>query len=514
MPDQDYLSYDGGQQSGLVIKMNKDHFRNCLLTPEQMGRADALAVAAGIASIELMENAGQVIKKAVLERFEPCKTLVLCGPGNNGGDGFVLARLLDEAGWPVSVALFGEREKLKGDAAINGARWRSEVKPIESEAIMGAGLIVDALLGAGLDRDVSGHLAAIIKQVNESESPVVAIDVPSGLDGASGQVRGVAVQADLTVSFFRKKPGHLLFEGRGLCGDLVVKNIAIPESVLAEINPDCFENTPCLWSIPQPDIRGHKYLRGYCTVLSGDELHGGAGRLAAMAALRAGAGLVSLAGTRAALKVHASHVTSIMLDEVNNANDLAVLLSDKRKNSLVAGPALGVGKATRDMVITGLASGAAMVLDADALTSFSDHSEQLFSAIKAQAVRPVVLTPHGGEFARLFNLDEKLDKLSLARQAARISGAVVVFKGPDTVIAGPGGWAAINANAPPFLATAGAGDVLAGLIGGFLAQGMAGQNAAAAGVYCHGEAANLFGAPGMIAEDLPDLIPDVLFEIE
>ncbi|VAW19353.1 NAD(P)H-hydrate epimerase / ADP-dependent (S)-NAD(P)H-hydrate dehydratase [hydrothermal vent metagenome] len=488
--------------------------KNCLLTPDQMGRADALAVASGIASVDLMENAGHVIAKAIMKRFEPCQTLVLCGPGNNGGDGFVLARLLKKAGWPVRVALFGTLEKLKGDAAINAARWQEQVDPIELETIMGAGLIVDALLGAGLDRDVGGKLADTIKMVNQSQSPVVAIDVPSGVDGASGQVRGVGVQADLTVSFFRKKPGHLLFEGRQLCGELVVENIAIPEAVLKEINPQCFENTPNMWSVPRYKLDGHKYSRGFCTVLSGDELHSGASRLAAMAALRSGAGLVSLAGGRAALKIHATHLTSIMLDEVNDANDLSTLLSDKRKNSLVAGPALGVGATTRDMVVAALASGAALVLDADALTSFAGKSQELFSAIKAQPARPVVLTPHGGEFARLFHLDKNLDKLTLARRGAEISGAVVVLKGPDTVIAAPGGRALINANAPPFLATAGAGDVLAGLVGGFLAQGMAGLDAAAAAVFCHGEAANLFGAAGLIAADLPSLIPDVLFEIE
>ncbi len=488
--------------------------QNCLLTPEQMGRADALAVAAGIASIELMENAGHVIARAILKRFDACDTLVLCGPGNNGGDGFVLARLLKEAGWPVKVALLADPAQLKGDAAVNAARWHGDVVAISAEAINGAALIVDALLGAGLDRDVGGHLADIINRVNERQCPVVAIDVPSGLDGASGKVRGVAIKADLTVSFFRKKPGHLLFDGRGLCGEVLVENIAIPETVLAQIDPNCFENTPNLWSVPEPDIQGNKYGRGYCVVLSGDKLHTGAARLAAMAALRVGAGLVSVTGSRAALKVHAAHLTSIMLGEVNNAGELAVLLSDKRKNAIVAGPALGVGKTTRKMIVAALASGAAMVLDADALTSFSGHSEQLFSAIKAQPARPVVLTPHRGEFARLFNMDMKPDKLFLARQGARISGAVVVFKGADTVVAGPDGWAAINANAPAWLASAGSGDVLAGLIGGFLAQGMTGRDAACAGVYCHGEAANLFGGPGLIAKDLPALIPDVLFELE
>jgi len=505
---------DHDQQSRRVIKMDKNPLQSCLLTPEQMGRADALAVESGIASIELMENAGQVVAQAIAARFDARDTLVLCGPGNNGGDGFVVARLLDEMGWPVKVALLSDKAKLRGDAAINAARWHGEVVAPTQDAIMGAALIVDALLGAGLDRDVGGSLAEIINWVNQCKHKVVAIDVPSGLNGANGKVRAVAVKADLTVSFFRKKPGHLLLPGRVLCAETVIGDIAIPATVLEKINPDCFENNPKLWTLPRPDMAGHKYLRGYCVVLSGDELHTGAARLAAMAALRVGAGLVSLAGSRPALKVHAAHVTSIMLGEVNNATELTGLLADRRKNAVVAGPALGVAAATREMVVAALASGAAMVLDADALSAFSNHKETLFSAIKAQPARPVVLTPHGGEFARLFKLDKNLDKLALARQGARISGAVVLFKGADSVVAAPNGWAAINTNAPAILATAGSGDVLAGLIGGLLAQGMTGVEAAAAGVYCHGEAANLFGGPGLIAEDLPDLIPDVLFELE
>jgi len=494
--------------------MDKNPFQYCLLTPEQMGRADALAVQAGTASIELMENAGRVVVRALISRFERCQTLVLCGPGNNGGDGFVVARLLKEAGWPVTVALWGSRERLKGDAAVNAARWPGEAGAITRQAVNGAALVVDGLLGAGLDRDVSGQLAEIVGRVNESKCPVVAIDVPSGVDGASAKVRGVAVRADLTVTFFRKKPGHLLFPGRALCGEIVVENIGIPPTVLDEIKPRYFENSPEMWTLVRPQTDGHKYGRGFCVVLSGDETHTGASRLAATAASRAGAGLVELAGSRSALRVHAAHVTSIMLQEVDNADDLTVLMADRRKNALVAGPALGVGEKTRQMVVAALASGASVVLDADALTSFCDDPEQLFSAIKALAQRPVVLTPHGGEFAALFSLSKGLDRLQLALKGAQISGAVLVLKGPDTVIADPSGRALINANAPPTLATAGSGDVLAGLIGGLLAQGMSALEASAAGVFVHGEAANLFGGPGLIAEDLPALIPDVLFELE
>lgn len=484
-----------------------------LLTPIQMSRADALAVEAGVASLDLMENAGQGVVEHVITYYQKCSVLVLCGPGNNGGDGFVAARLLADIGWPVRLALLGAQEKLSRDAAINAARWEGQVERLDADLDVTADLIIDGILGAGLDRDVTGMLADFIEQVNGVECPVIAIDVPSGLDGATGNPWGVAVNAQSTVTFFRKKPGHLLLPGRKLCGSIKVVDIGIPSKVLDRIGAQVFENSPNIWELPRPQAEGNKFHRGHCVVVSGDELHTGAARLSAYAAFRVGAGLVSLAGSRAALLVQANHVTSIMLAEVEDVSKLSALLADKRKNTVIIGPAAGVGSATQEKVLTVLQSGAAIVLDADALTSFTDDSDVLFAAIKALPKRDVVLTPHGGEFFRLFDLDKAQSRLELARQAAEMSGAVIVFKGADTVIASPDGIAVINANAPPSLAVAGSGDVLAGLIGGLLAQGMTGADAAAAAVHIHGEVANLYGGPGLIAEDLIDLIPDVLREL-
>ena len=464
-----------------------------LLTPTEMYRADALAIAAGVSSLALMETAGRAVAEEIVRRFAARTTLVLCGPGNNGGDGFVAARHLAAWGWPVRVALLGSRDALKGDAAAMAARWHGPVEAVT--AIAGAGLIVDALFGAGLSRAFPADLAAAI---NGAGCPVVAVDVPSGLDGLTGQPRGASVRADVTVTFFRRKPGHVLLPGRELCGEVVVADIGIAESVLQEIRPR--DSINCGIRLPEPAVAGHKYGRGHAVIVSGGALHTGASRLAAEAALRSGAGLVTISGAPEALRVQAAHVTAIMLSDM----DLSALLADKRKNAVCIGPAAGVGVETRDRVEAVLMSGVATVLDADALTSFAAESERLFRLVKMVAGRPVVMTPHAGEFARIFKGlgKEGESKIELARKAAQRSGAVVVLKGADTVIASPDGRARVNVNAPPSLATAGSGDVLAGIVTAMLAQGLPGFEAACAGVWLHGDAANRHGPRGLTAETL------------
>jgi hydroxyethylthiazole kinase-like uncharacterized protein yjeF len=471
-----------------------------ILTTTEMAKADGFAVEHGVPSLTLMENAGRVVADAIAARFKPCAVTVLCGPGNNGGDGFVVARLLDEEGFTVRVAHDADN---KGDAKAMSEHWKGARLALTPDALDGAKLVADGLFGAGLARPLEGAYAQMVEALNDL--PVVAIDIPSGVSGDTGQpLGGVYVTAALTVTFFRKKPGHLLLPGRALCGEIVVGDIGIPAQAAST---NLQENTPALWHFPWPKLEGHKYSKGHCVVVSGGAAHTGAARLAARAALRVGAGLVSVASPPEAVAVNAAHLTAIMLKPFDGAAGLAELLADQRLNALVLGPGLGVGGETRALVDAALKSGAAVVLDADALTSFRDDPEALFNRLHDRCV----LTPHAGEFERLFPglLDKSASKVEAARAAAARAGCVVLLKGADTVIADASGKAAINANAPPSLATAGAGDVLAGLIAGLLAQKMSAFDAAACGAWLHGDAASRFGA-GLVAEDLPEMLPAVL----
>jgi ADP-dependent NAD(P)H-hydrate dehydratase / NAD(P)H-hydrate epimerase len=478
-----------------------------LLTNTEMSEADRRTIASGIAGKILMENAGGAVVEAVMARNPPgSKVAVVAGTGNNGGDGFVAARHLHRAGYRVTVHLIGRRDAITGDAAESARQWQEPIATGTPDHA-GAHVIIDALFGAGLDRPVAGDALAAIEAMNRAGVPVIAVDLPSGINGTTGAVLGGAVNASRTVTFFRKKPGHLLLPGRNHCGQVQVAQIGISADVLAAIRPATCENSPALWGdkFPVPTAQGHKYSRGHAVVVSGDRTHTGAARLAAMAALRGGAGLVTLATPRDAIEVNAAASLAVMVRPVDTATEFEAMLSDPRFNAVAIGPGAGVGEHTREMTLTALADQRSVVLDADALTSFVDHTDCLFAAFNSN--RNAVLTPHSGEFHRLFGKslenipDAAMSKLSAAKAAAGIAGAVVVFKGADSVIAASDGRAAINANAPPWLATAGTGDVLAGLITGLVAQGMPAFEAAAAAVWIHGEAATAAG-PGMISEDL------------
>lgn len=482
-----------------------------LLSPGEMARADGLAVEQGVRSLALMDAAGHAVADAARRLVKPgARVAVLAGPGNNGGDAFVAARLLKRASYDVRLFLAGEKRALTGDAAEMARRFDGPVRPLDPFQLESLHLVIDGLYGAGLSRPIEGAAAEVIDAVGAHGTPVLAIDVPSGLDGATGVPLGPVLRATETVTFFRLKPGHLLYPGRALCGTVRVADIGIPPRVLSELGIKTFANKPALWRdvLPKPAPDGHKYTRGHALIVSGPAAATGAARLGARGALRAGAGLVTVASPLDALDINARHLTAIMLKPFEGPDGLAALLADPRKNAVLIGPGAGVGEATCRLVEAALRSAAAVVIDADGLTSFSGASERLAGAIAGRQGRPTVLTPHDGEFERLLGAKPG-SRLDRARGAAGDLGAVMVLKGADTVIAAPDGSAAINANAPPWLATAGSGDVLGGFIAGLLAQGMPPFEAASAAVWLHGEAASDFG-PGLIAEDLPERLPAVL----
>ena len=485
-----------------------------LLTTAEMAEADRQTIVGGVPCIRLMERAGQAVADAVRARFRAgTRVIVVAGPGNNGGDGFVAARLLAADGYDVGVAMVGEVVRLTGDAALAAKQWTGPTAAADAGALDGANIIIDALFGAGLDRPIEGPARTMIERMNAHPAPVIAVDLPSGISGTTGAVMGIAVNAVRTVTFFRKKPGHLLLPGRLHCGAISTADIGIPDAVLTSIAPQTFENKPPLWRkhFPHPNEAGHKYDRGHVVVASGPSWSTGAARLAARGALRAGAGLVTIASPREALAVNAAANLAVMVRPVDGAEELTRFLADRRFNAFAIGPGVGVGEGTCELVLAALAGERAVVLDADAITSFSGQPARLAEALR-QRQRATILTPHEGEFLRYFGALEQQtkvgSKLERARLAARITGIIVLLKGSDTVVAAPDGRASIAANAPAYLATAGSGDVLTGIATGLLAQGMAAFEAASAAVWLHGEAARMFG-PGLISEDLPEALPRV-----
>jgi ADP-dependent NAD(P)H-hydrate dehydratase / NAD(P)H-hydrate epimerase len=480
---------------------------SAVLRVEQMAEADRLAMMGGTPGTLLMQHAGEAVAREITRRFTPRAVSVLCGPGNNGGDGFVAAAALAQSGWPVRVALLGDAGALRGDALLSARRWSGAIEPLTAAVIEDAALVIDALFGSGLNRALDLTVSEVLACATRRALPIVAVDVPSGILGNSGENIGAA-PAVCTVTFMRKKPGHLLLPGRDVCGDVVVADIGISQGVLNSLAVDTWENTPALWhaKLPQWRANSNKYSRGHALLYGGYPMTGAA-RMAARAAARSGAGLTTIAVPEHAFAIYAAALTSIMAQPLAQNEDFARLLADARYTAFSIGPGAGVSDATRLRALDMLKTGRPVVIDADAISVFASRPDELFQAIRGDCV----ITPHEGEFKRIFDVSG--DKLARARQAARRSGAVVVLKGSDTVIAAPDGRAIINSNAPATLATAGSGDVLGGFILGLLAQKMDAFPAAAAAVWLHGAAAAGFGA-GLLAEDLPDLLPAVLRQLD
>ncbi len=498
-----------------------------IVTVAEMAEVDRLALAGGTPGLVLMDRAGRAVAdgcEPLLRAARGRRVLVLCGPGNNGGDGFVAADLLRQRGYAVTVAAARQPSAMTGDAGAVAARWTAGVLDFDAVDPEPFDLVVDALFGAGLSRPLEGAARGVVERVAARSTPVLAVDLPSGLAGDTGNVLGASLQATATVTFFRLKPAHLLMPGRDRCGEVTLADIGIDRRVLDGLGITLARNCPDLWwpAFPKPAAAGHKYTRGHLLVVSGPMPTTGAARLAARGGLRIGAGLVTVASPDDAIATHAAHLTSIMLRACEGPAALDEILADARKNAVVIGPALGHGPDTRALVAAALrpdadprreaAKGRGAVIDADALTLFKGEPDTL-AGLVAKASGPVVVTPHDGEFASLFGAEPGIASLSSkverARAASKRLGAVLVLKGPDTVVAAPDGRASIAGEDAPWLATAGSGDVLSGMIGGLLAQAMPAFEAASAAVWIHAAAARRFG-PGLISEDLPESLPSVL----
>jgi NAD(P)H-hydrate epimerase len=475
-----------------------------------MQRADRLAAVRGIQGWTLMQAAGSAVAREARLRWDRPATLVICGPGNNGGDGFVAAEALRRAGWSIRVALLGKLADLKGDAKLASSSWQGPVEELQLSSLDGASLVIDALFGAGLTRPPEGIASEVITAINARKMPCLCIDLPSGVNGDTGQVLGQAPQASATVTFFRRKVGHLLYPGRALSGELVVAEIGIPADVLMEIAPRQFENHPELWrqALRQPRWDDHKYTRGSLLVAGGDEMTGAA-RIAARAARRVGTGLVTIACSRAAHPIYAQDSAGTVTRIADSDEEFGDLVADARRTAFLIGPGHGSGPRNRRRTLEILGTGKPAVLDADALTSFAANPGELLDVLH----RGVVLTPHDGEFARLFpTLAGKPGRLARARAASRMAHATVILKGPDTVIASPDGFAALDSNGPPWLAMAGSGDLLAGLTAGLMALGARPLSAAVTAVWLQGRAATLSGNYPVI-EDVDSQIRTALLEI-
>jgi ADP-dependent NAD(P)H-hydrate dehydratase / NAD(P)H-hydrate epimerase len=477
-----------------------------LITVAEMRAIDEGAARAGVPTRTLMENAGRAVADAIMQRFTPRQTAVLCGPGNNGGDGWVAARVLQENGWPVWVETITPGGELRCDAADAAKAFQGNTRTSGAGA-QRADLYIDALFGAGLSRPLDGDALRLANVLAHSSERVVAVDVPSGLDGDSGHaLDGACFRAGLTVTFVRKKPAHVLMPGRTVCGEIVVADIGIPESVVSEQGVTLWENHPSLWALPWPVSDIHKHERGHVIVASGGRARTGAARLAARASLRAGAGLTTVLSPPDSLDENAAQLSAIMVREA--ADEAAYAEAARTARGMVLGPAFGTSDAHYKFVCAAMEAHprCPIVFDADALTVLSPITHG-FDARD-------VLTPHLGEFRRAFPgiHSSSPNRIDAARAAAAYARCVVLLKGPDTVIAAPDGRAIVNTTGTPFLATAGSGDVLAGLIAGLIGQGMESFEAAAAGAWLHGKAAEALG-PGLIAEDLTEILPSILNDL-
>ncbi|MDX1950377.1 MAG: NAD(P)H-hydrate dehydratase [Rickettsiales bacterium] len=491
-----------------------------IFSAENTKKADSEAERFGISNFTLMCNAGEksadLVDKILDYKKKGDAVYILCGVGNNGGDGYITARILKERGYDIRLSNIGDLRKVSEltlqamDFAVSSG---IEIEEFDEDYLEQADLIIDAIFGIGLKRDITGDIAEIIEKINYAKNSqknkflVFSLDVPSGVCSNTGEVRNIAIQADYTISYQTPKIGCYLLPAKNYVGKIEVADIGIPDEAFSEIYNPYFINSTDLWldKFPFPKLESHKYHKGHIVIDGGEEDFTGASRMASIASMRVGAGLATICADEKSLPIYATSMLSVMVKRLKEIEDLEKYIKLKKVNSAVLGCGSGFDILAPLRVYHCLEEKLACVIDADVFSIFQEKPKEFIKALKKN--KKSVLTPHEGEFKRVFNVDGS--KIERASKAAKLCDNVIVLKGNDTIIASPDGRIAVNNNAPTWLATAGSGDVLAGIIGGLLAQNMPSFEAACAGVWIHSECANILGQ-GLISEDLIDAIPLVL----
>ncbi len=493
---------------------------NAIFTSKSSYELDRLCVRRGIKFLDLMENAGKSaftkIEKTIIPSLKEFnkKILILCGPGNNGGDGLVIAKYLLKSGYKVDIS-FPISSKSKINKYSNNKLKNLDISPqkFDDLNLIKYSMIIDSIFGIGLSRNFSSNLIKIVEKINKAKACKVSIDIASGINSDSGDLMPISIKANHTITFVAPKVGHYLLPGKINSGNIHVVSIGEKKSeILRATRLSKVElNIPESWikKFKWPSKFDHKYKRGHILVKSGPLTSTGASRLAAVSALRSGAGVVTLASETSALEVNASHLTSVMLKEINNTEEFFNFVKEKKIKTLIIGPGSGVNQMIKELVIRAIKEEIEFVLDADGLTSFEKNPNELFDLLRKRRKRNnIILTPHEGEFNRLFKFDN-MNKIDKANKAADITNSTILFKGNDTIISSPKKITLLARESSPFLSTAGSGDVLAGICGSFLAQGMKSHFAAGAASWLHNEV-GIESGPGLIAEDMNKFLSKVI----